>query len=103
MTNSSRIDILGSDYVIQGRAEHGYMAEIGRLVDSRMRDIIKKTPTLNFSKVAVLAAINLADELLQERLLREESPLKREQEIGRRTVELISLLDEGMAGDSPLN
>ena len=94
------VDILGEDYVIRGEAEEGYIKEVGRLVDQRMCELKSKSPHLEIKRLAVLTAINLADELLQERIIQEEE--NTDQESARRTSELISLLDEGLTGSSPV-
>ena len=66
-----------------------------------MRDLRANSPHLDSKKLAVLTAINLADELMQERenLNHEED---KDVSLARRTTELISLLDEGLIACSPL-
>lgn len=91
------VNILGDRYTIRGQADTGYIAEVARMVDTRMREIKDRNREMNKVRVAVLAAINLADELLQERENRQDVP--EDDEILRRTRQLISLLDEGLIGD----
>lgn len=99
MTNVS-VDILGENYLIRGEAEENYIKKVGRLVTQRMSELKSKSPKLEIKRLAVLTAINLADELLQERSIQEEEDTDRES--ARRTSELISLLDEGLTASSPL-
>ena len=94
------VDIFGESYVIRGEAEESYIKEVGRLVDQRMCELKSKSPHLEIKRLAVLTAINIADELLQERIIQEEE--NTEQESARRASELISLLDEGLTASSPL-
>ncbi|MDH7578407.1 MAG: cell division protein ZapA [Bacillota bacterium] len=78
------VKIYGEEYVIKGYAQPEYIEGIAAYVDKKMRLIGQKNPHLAVSKVAVLAALNIADELtkLQEdydslvRLLEEEKSLK---------------------------
>ncbi len=92
------VDILGETFTIRGDAEPGYIAEVARLVDLRMRDLKAAFPSINRHKIAVLAAINLADELLQERSHCHEQDYT--QSFLERTRQLITMLDEGLVGDT---
>ena len=100
-TGRTSVEILGERYTIRGEAEPGYIAEVGRMVDERMRELQAGAPHLSRSRLAVLAAINIADELLQERMSHEEED-DSVAEMARRANQLITLLDEGLIGDSPL-
>lgn len=93
--NRATVSILGESYTIRGEAEPGYIAEVAELVDARMRELRAASPQIPKARLAVLAAINLADELLQARRGKEAF------EVERRTKQLISLLDEGLIGDTP--
>lgn len=55
--------IYGEEYVIKGLADARYIEGIAAYVDKKMRQIGQKNPQLPVSKVAVLAALNIADEL----------------------------------------
>jgi len=94
--NRALVNILGDRYLIRGEATPGYIAEIAEMVDTRMRELkaASKTP-INKTQLAVLAAVNLADELKQ---MQTGSSLEAD-EIARRTNQLITLLDEGLTGD----
>ncbi len=78
------VKIYGEDYVVKGYAKPGYIEGIAAYVDKKMNLIGQKNFHLTLSKVAVLAALNIADELykLQEdydslvRLLEEEKAIK---------------------------
>jgi len=59
--------IMGEDYTIRGRASEEHILRIARFVDERMLQIAEAYPKLGTSRVAVLAAINMADELLKIR------------------------------------
>lgn len=60
------VEILGQRLSLKGIGDAEYAKRLASLVDARMR-AIKGTSTLDISKVAVLTAINLADELFQVR------------------------------------
>lgn len=57
--------IMGEDYTIRGRAPREHIERIARYVDEKMLQISEAYPKLGTSRVAVLAAINMADELFK--------------------------------------
>ncbi len=62
---SIQVDIFGSQYTIKGVAQPDYIKELAAYVDSKMREITENTATISSTKVAILAALNIADELHQ--------------------------------------
>ena len=60
------VEILGQRLSLKGIGDAEYARRLASLVDARMR-AIKGTSNLDISKVAVLTAINFADELFQVR------------------------------------
>ncbi|ADI02481.1 MAG TPA: cell division protein ZapA [Syntrophothermus lipocalidus] len=62
------VKIFGEDYVVKGTEDPEYIQMLAAYVDRKMQGISQKMPSLPATKVAVLAALNLADELskLQE-------------------------------------
>lgn len=63
--NRVTVTILGEEYTIRGSGPLGSMERAARHVDRIMRNLSETNRQLNSYKVAVLAAINLADELLK--------------------------------------
>ncbi|MEW6031552.1 MAG: cell division protein ZapA [Bacillota bacterium] len=59
--------ILGEDYTIRGRMPAEHIERVARYVDEKMLQIAEAYPKLGTSRVAVLAAINMADELFKIR------------------------------------
>jgi cell division protein ZapA len=67
-----RVNIYGREYSIRGEADPGYIAEIAHYLDMKMRQMTDNTTVPSTSKVAILAALNITDELFQrERRMRE--------------------------------
>lgn len=62
------VKIFDEDYAMKGNSSSEYMEMIANYVDRKMRQIASKSPRLSATKIAVLAALNIADELskLQE-------------------------------------
>jgi cell division protein ZapA len=65
--NEVRVQIFGTSYTIRGEADQAYVQRVAGYVDAKMREINEKLPVASVAKVAVLASLNLADELFRER------------------------------------
>ena len=61
------VDIHGQRYPIRSALEPSYVAELAAFVDEKMRLANRECPTGDSLKLAVLAAINVADELFRAR------------------------------------
>jgi len=70
---SVRVRILGEDHIIKGDAPAEYIIKLAQQVDTHLTKIQKSNPTLPRHKAAILAALNIADEL--ERLREEYNEL----------------------------
>jgi len=63
--NRVKVKINGEDYYIKGTASEEYIKRVAKYVDKKMYDLEKNNPNLSRTRLAVLAAINITDELLQ--------------------------------------
>ncbi len=70
----TRVKIFNQTYDMRAD-DSDYVERLAHLVDERMLEISQLTPTVDSLKVAILAALNIADELLavQEKLGRLET------------------------------
>ncbi|MEN6328038.1 MAG: cell division protein ZapA [Syntrophomonas sp.] len=66
--NKVIVAIFGEDYIVKGNESPEYMEMLASYVDRRMKMIQQRNFNLSNTKIAVLTALNLADELnkLQE-------------------------------------
>jgi len=79
--NSIKVQIFGQTYTIRGDLDERYVQKLAAYVDEKMSAIADVTATVDTQKVAVLAALAIADELHtirkdrtdQEELLREQA------------------------------
>ncbi len=60
---SVKLEIYDQTYQIRGELDEAYVSELGRYVDAKMREVAASSRTIDSLRVAVLAAINIADEL----------------------------------------
>lgn len=59
--DSNKVQILGRYYTIKGIENEEYREKLAQFVDEHMRQIISATGTVDTLKVAILAALNIAD------------------------------------------
>ncbi|MBE7410617.1 MAG: cell division protein ZapA [Leptospiraceae bacterium] len=89
--------IYGSEYLISGSDSKEYILELTDYVDQKMRELAAMSPGISVQKLAVLSAVNIADELFQEKNNKTHSI---DRKVEEKTKKLISLLEEGIVGDS---
>ncbi len=95
MESKVKVKIYGNEYSIVGEAPADYVQKLAEYVDTRMHEISKTLSSGNPTQIAILAALNIADEYFQ--LSESHGDVTGEME--RKTNNLISMLDEGLIGD----
>ena len=63
----TRVEIFGRIYDVTGAIDEEYLERLSAFVDSKMREIHESSRAVDTIKVAVMAALNIADELFQQR------------------------------------
>jgi len=92
MSDSGRVisvDIQGQRYPIRSELDADYVNRLAAYVDDKMRAAADVTPTGDTLRLAVLAALNIADELFRCR----DANRARDGELADRAGELERLLD----------
>ncbi len=64
-TTSVDVEIFGAVYHVRGEQDREHLLNLAEIVDRKMREIGDHVPVVDSGKIAILAALNLADELLQ--------------------------------------
>ena len=90
--------IQGQRYPVRSTLEPSYVAELAAYVDEKMRLASDANNTTDSLRVAVLAALNLADEVFRHRAERDGSNIA----FATRAGELERLLDAVLAGEPRL-
>ncbi|MBI9013914.1 MAG: cell division protein ZapA [Clostridiales bacterium] len=69
MSNKNKLSvrILGQDHYLITTDDQQYVERVARLVDDRMQAILKSNSSLSYTKIAILTALNLADDLSKAR------------------------------------
>ena len=88
------IKVFGQTYTVKTDAEEEHVKEIARYVNEKMDEVLKKTKSVSSLNIAILTALNIADDLLKEREKRID--LLREIEI--RSKDLAEKIDTKIGG-----
>ncbi len=62
MKKALNVEILGQKFTISSDAEEGYMLKVAGYVDGKMQELMQSPKPVAKSNVAMLAALNIADE-----------------------------------------
>jgi cell division protein ZapA len=85
------VEIFGEVYHVRGGDEGGYLQSLADLVDRKMREVaeqVKGDP----ARIAILAALNLADELFQIQGRQEGERVEIREKVAALTEELTQAL-----------
>jgi cell division protein ZapA len=91
--DSTEVEIFGQTYNVRGEGDPDYLLELARFVDSRMRDVAAQVATIDPLKIAILAALNIADEFSRYRKQRDDTVgiwIEKTEEISDRLNKVIS-------------
>ena len=94
-SESVTVNIFGQEYTLKGAADPAYVQKVAKFVDERMHEVAQGSNRPPTVKVAILAAVNIADELMREQQKRLESVVDFED----RTVQLSRLLAKEVNAD----
>lgn len=61
------VSILGKEYNIVSQVDPKYIKKAAEYLDLKMREVSQAYPNITEAKIAVLAALNITDELFQAR------------------------------------
>jgi cell division protein ZapA len=88
-TPTIRVEIYNQTYNIRSDGDTEYIIQLAEFVDSRMREISSGTLTVDSLKVAILAALHVADELHRLKHLHEQA----DAQLATRSSECAEMLD----------
>ena len=96
--NAIEVDVFGHRLSLQGNADENYVQELAQYVEGQMNTIAGNLATSTPTKVAILAAINIADQLFTQESRRQAG----EAEVERRAVGLLECIDKQIGTDLAL-
>ena len=86
------VEIQGLRYPIRSDLDEQYIVRLASYVDAKMQRATNEVPTGESMKIAVLAALNIADELFRSR----DAVAPDRSELLRRTSEIERLVDQAL-------
>jgi cell division protein ZapA len=92
VTRVVSVEIQGLRYPIRSGLDETYIVRLASYVDAKMQRATNEVPTGESLKIAVLAALNIADELFRAR----EGAAPDHTELLRRTSEIERLVDQAL-------
>ena len=89
----TEVEIFGQAYNVRGEGDPDYLTELARYVDARMREVAGEVSTVDPMKIAILAALNIADEFFRYRKQRQDAAgiwIENTEEISERLNKVIT-------------
>jgi len=92
-----RVEIYNQTYSIRSDGDNEYIQDLATYVDGKMREISSGTMTVDSLKVAILAALHIADEYYQLR----SSQAQNDAQLAARSSECSDMLDRILKNREP--
>jgi cell division protein ZapA len=90
--NLVHVEVFGQTYAVMAGADPGYVESIAAYVDNQMREVSRASGAVDSVRIAVLAALNIADELFRARDLGRDGG----ETIEKRSKVLLSVLSHAL-------
>ena len=90
MTKTIEVEVFGHRFSLHGEGDEAYFHELAEYVDAQMRTLAKQTRTSTPTKLAILTAINVTDQLFRQQGHKDSG----ESEMERRAQLLVEAIDE---------
>jgi len=98
-TVRANVDIYGQRLGLRTEGDGARLQELARFVDLRMQEVAERSSSVDTVKIAILTALNIADELFEER---ETDQDNRHKQLERKAQKLVTRLEEVMnIGNNP--
>ena len=85
-----KVVIYNQTYSLRSDHDHAYIQDLAEYVDQRMNEIARAAMTVDSLRVAILAALQIADDFFQAR----KELTATEEEIAERSAKYAELLDQ---------
>ena len=89
MKKEVEIKVMGQKFMVRSDSGDDYVNEVASFVDNKVTEIMKTSKSVASLNVAILAAMNIADEFLKYKAGKE----KRFEEAQKKIKDLIELID----------
>ena len=99
MSDSIKVEIYNQTYNIRSDGDNEYIHQLAEYVDSKMREVHSGTQTVDSHKVAILAALHIADELHQLK----DNQKNMDNQLAERSAACTEELDKLLKNGRPAN
>jgi len=86
--NNIKVNIFGTEYPLRVNANVEYVKRIAEYVDSKMREVQAAKPNRPVHQIAILAALNITDELLHQKEVQKKRHINFEEKVKSLTDKL---------------
>lgn len=99
-----QVEIFGQTYNLRADGDPSYVLSLASHVDAKMREVARETKAVDTLRVAILAALNIADESRRSTPPAAAHPKGGKSsetvpaDLDRRAAEWMKILDEALAG-----
>lgn len=94
--NLVRVTIYGQEYSVKAKADPAYIVSVANFVNEKMEEVENSLATVQSPlRIAILAAMNITDELFSSKKDKEEVVDK----VDEKTLFLVDLIDEKLNED----
>lgn len=93
-TARATVEIFGQRLGLRTDADSARLLELAQFVDGRMKEVAERSSSVDTVKIAILTALNIADELFDER---ETDQDDRHKQLELRAARLVSKLEDAMS------
>jgi cell division protein ZapA len=97
MSSVITVEIAGQRYQIRSALDERYVTELAAFVDQKMRSAADSAPSSDMLGLAVLVALNIADELFRERNQQQQQHTTASGDLNERAMRLERIVDEALA------
>ena len=99
-TVRATVEVFGQRLGLRSDGDAAHLQEVARFVDSRMREVADRSSSVDTVKIAVLTALNIADELFQERETDQDA---RQQQLEKQAERLVTKLENALGSHGARN
>jgi len=92
-TTTTDVEIFGAVYHVRGEQNPERLRELAAFVDRRMQEVAQQVATVDTAKIAILAALNIAEELFGVQKRQEGERAEIEERVTALAEELESVLE----------
>lgn len=92
-TTTTDVEIFGTIYHVRGEDNPEHLQEVADLVDKRMREVAQQVTTVDTAKIAILAALNIADEMYRRGKQQDGERVEIQERVATLTEKLEKALD----------